>query len=89
METVTLKMEKEMLEEIDSKLKENRYSTRTEFIRDAVRHKLSQMEKEQAIKKLEQYKGFLKGKARTDISDEEAREQAAREIAKKFGIELD
>ncbi len=89
METVTLKMEKEMVKEIDSKLKENRYSTRTEFIRDAVRHKLSQMEKELIFKRLEQAKGSLKGKARTDISEEEAREQAAREIAKQFGIELD
>jgi len=89
METITLKMEKELVKEIDSKLKENRYSTRTEFIRDAVRHKLSDIEKEIAIKKLEQYKGFLKGKARTDISEEEAGELAFQEIAKKLGVKLD
>jgi Arc/MetJ-type ribon-helix-helix transcriptional regulator len=89
METITLKMEKEMVKEIDSKLKENRYSTRTEFIRDAVRHKLSQMEKELIFKRLEQAKGSLKGKAKSNMSDEEAGELAFKEIATKFGIKLD
>ena len=89
MESITIKMEKELVNEIDSKLKENRYSTRTEFIRDAVRHKLSQMEKEVIFRKLEQAKGSLKGKAKTNRSEEDVREEVAREIAKKFGIVLD
>lgn len=87
MESVCLKMEQKLLHEIDSKLKNNRYATRTEFIRDAIRSKLSELEKEEVIKKLAKFKGSLKGKSK--MSDEEAGELASREIAKKFGIKLD
>jgi metal-responsive CopG/Arc/MetJ family transcriptional regulator len=87
METISLKMENELLNSIDSSLKKNRYSTRTEFIRDAIRSKLTQLEKEEAIKKLTEMKGSLKGKAK--MSDEEARDLVAKEIAKKYGFKLD
>ncbi len=87
MESVCLKMEQKLLHEIDSKLKNNRYATRTEFIRDAIRSKLSELEKEEVIKKLAAFKGSLKGKAK--MGDEEAGELAFREIAKKFRIKLD
>lgn len=80
-------MEQKLLHEIDSKLKDNRYATRTEFIRDAVRSKLSELEKEEVIRKLVAFKGSLKRKAK--MSDEEAGEIAFRGIAKKFGIKLD
>lgn len=46
MEIITIKMEQELLKEIDSSLKENLYSTRTEFIRAAIREKVKQLEKE-------------------------------------------
>ena len=80
-------MENELLKSIDSNLKKHRYSTRTEFIRDAIRSKLTALEKEEAIKKLAEFKGSLKGKAK--MSDEEAGELAFREIAKKHNIKLD
>lgn len=89
METISLKMEKNLLNDIDKTLKENRYATRTEFIRDAIRHKLSDAEKEAAIKKLEQYKGFLKGKAKSNMDEEEAGDLAFQEIAKRLGVKLD
>ena len=87
MQTVTLKMEDSLLEDIDSSLAKHRYSTRTEFIRDAIRCRLSAFEKEEAIRKLEAMKGCLKGKAR--MSEEEAGEIAVRKIAKRLGVELD
>lgn len=89
METICLKMEKELVREIDKTLKENRYATRTEFIRDAIRHKLSDMEKQEIFRRLEQAKGSLKGKARSNMSDEEAGELAVRELAKELGVSLD
>jgi len=88
METVSLKMENALLSEIDGLLKSHRYSTRTEFIREAIRDKLKDFEKEDAIKKLEK----LKGAAKVHVSDErlhEIGEEIAREYAKKFGIEVD
>jgi len=87
MESVCLKMEQKLLHEIDSKLKNNRYATRTEFIRDAIRSKLSELEKEELIKKLAAFKGSLKGKGK--MSDEEMREEGIKKIAKKFSIKLD
>lgn len=86
METVTIKMEKSLLKEIDSKLKENRYSTRTEFIRDALRHKLNQIDKEIIFKKLEKAKGSLKGKAK--MSDKKAGELALKELAEELRVSL-
>ena len=87
METISLKMEKNLLKEIDTKLKENLYSTRTEFIRDAIRTKLTNLEKQQLIKKLEAFKGSLKPK--TNKSEEEIGEIAFRSLAKKMGVKLD
>ena len=87
MEAITLKLDNALLKAVDKNLKKNLYSTRTEFIRDAIRHKLTEQEKQDALRKLVAFKGSLKGKAR--MSDEEARELAARETARKLGIKLD
>ena len=86
MQTITIKMDEKMLKEIDEKIKNNRYSTRTEFIRDALRIKLSEIDKQELIRKLESFKGSLKGKAR--MSEEEAGILAAEEIARRHGIKL-
>jgi metal-responsive CopG/Arc/MetJ family transcriptional regulator len=45
-------MEGKLLKEIDSLIRNYRYSTRTEFIRDAIRAKLNELDKEEAIKQL-------------------------------------
>jgi len=86
METISLKMDRNLLNEIDRTMKKHRYSTRTEFIRDSIRTKLTQLEKQEAIKKLQALRGTFKTKS---ISDEEAREIAGKKMAKKFGIDLD
>jgi len=80
-------MDEELLKEIDDNLQKYRYSTRTEFLRDAVRSKLTDLEKKEAIRKITAMKGSLKGKAR--VSDEEARRLAGNDIARKYGFELE
>ena len=85
METVTLKMEDKMLEEIDRKLGEHRYSTRTEFIRDAIREKLSELEKETVLRNLAQLKGSSKRKT-SDAQLHAARDKAFEMLEKKFNI---
>jgi metal-responsive CopG/Arc/MetJ family transcriptional regulator len=89
METICLKMEENMLKDMDNALKNNWYSTRTEFIREAIRDKLSEIEKEEAIKKLAAMRGALKGQRKTNLTEEQVREKVGREIAKKHGIKLD
>jgi len=85
METVSLKMEHGLLKEIDDKIKKNRYSTRTEFIRDAIREKLSELEKEWVLKNLAQLKGSSKRKT-TDAELHTARDKAFEVLEKKFNI---
>jgi Arc/MetJ-type ribon-helix-helix transcriptional regulator len=86
MQTISLKMDESLLKEIDRSLKKNRYSTRTEFIRDAIRSKLSEAEKEEALRKLALYKGKFKGLSQGK-TDEEVREHAFREIISKHNLQ--
>ena len=83
METITIKMENGLLEEIDQKLQEHRYSTRTEFIRDAIREKLSELEKEEIFKSLSRLKGISKRKT-SDAKLHAAREKAFEILERKF-----
>ena len=85
METISLKMESELLYEMDGTLKSHRYSTRTEFIRDAIRCKLTSLEKEDIIKKLAAMKGSLKGKAKID-NDRKVREMVSKELEEEYGL---
>ena len=87
METVTFKLHEDIIKKIDKNLRDLNFSNRTEFIRDAIRDKLNQAEKEEAIRKLASLKGSLKGK--TKISDKEASKRASKMIAAKFGLKLD
>jgi len=85
METISLKITKDLINEIDKTMKKHRYSTRTEFIRDSIRTKLTELEKQEAIKKLSALRGTLKPKS--NLSDEEAGELAFKKIAKKFNLQ--
>ena len=89
MESITIKVDKNLANEIDQ-IVSSSYSTKTEFIRGAIRDKLKQREKEklELIKELEKFKGA----AKVHVSDEQiqdTREKIAKEYAKKFGIKLD
>ncbi|MBU1199807.1 MAG: ribbon-helix-helix domain-containing protein [Nanoarchaeota archaeon] len=86
MENISLKMDKNLLNNIDKTLKNHNYSTRTEFIRDSIRSKLTQLEKEEAIRKLEAFRGSLKGKAK--MSYEKARKEAVKELFLSKGWDL-
>ena len=85
MQAITIKMEDKFLEELDQKLQEHRYSTRTEFIRDAIREKLSELEKGEVLKNLAQLKGFSKRKT-SDAQLHAARDKAFEMLDKKFNI---
>lgn len=83
LETISLKMEKAILQEIDRKLPSYRYSTRTEFIRDAIRSKLSELEKGELLKAVDKLYGASKRKT-TDRQLHEAREKIADEYLLKI-----
>ena len=87
MEMISLKLEKSILVEIDEKLNMYRYSTRTEFIRDAIREKLSDLEKDELLKTIAKLKGSSK-KRTTNDQLHAARERAFAHLEKKFKSQI-
>lgn len=85
MESISLKLENELLNEIDRKLSKHRYSTRTEFIRDAIREKLSDLEKDELLKVVTELRGSSKRKT-TDKQLHKAREKSFELLEKKFKV---
>ena len=74
-----------MLEEMDKTLRKHRYSTRTEFVRDAIREKLSELEKEKMLKALAKIVGSSKRRT-TDEELHRAREKAVKMLEQKFDV---
>ncbi len=62
LEAISLKLDKGLLKDIDANLKKHRYSTRTEFIRDAIRHELTDLEKQELLRTVDQVWGASKHK---------------------------
>ncbi len=81
MQIISLKLEENLLCELDQKLKNHRYSTRTEFIRDAIREKLSELEKDEILRNLALLKGSSKRKT-TNLELHKAREKVFKELEK-------
>ncbi|MBL7147891.1 MAG: ribbon-helix-helix protein, CopG family [Nanoarchaeota archaeon] len=77
METVTVKFQENVLEKIDKSITKHNFNSRTEFIREAIRDKLAELNKEDLIK------GFLsfRGKSKKKTTYEENRK--TREIVSK------
>jgi metal-responsive CopG/Arc/MetJ family transcriptional regulator len=85
MEVISLKLDEGMLKRIDKIVKENNYGTRTEFIRSSLREKMSQLEKDELLKKIM----VLKGSVKTRTSDAELRRiriEAGEEYMREHGL---
>ena len=82
MENLSLKLESPILKQIEKRMAEFNYSTKTEFIREAIRDKLQILDKEVERKKafaaLYNARGIFKGqgKAKTDAEFSELRAKA-------------
>lgn len=83
MESLSLKLEDEFLQDIQKTMKKHRYTTKTEFIREAIRDKIKDLEKEEALLRLEKAYGASKRKT-TDEDIHKAGEKAFEDIAKQF-----
>ena len=87
METITFKLQEDVVKKIDKVLKPLHFSNRTEFLRESVREKLNAIEKDAVVQHLLAFKGAAKKK----ISDKELhkiRDKVASEYAKKLGVKL-
>lgn len=84
METISLKLEGEMLKNIDDGLKKHNFGTRTEFIRSAIREKLEVLSRDEMIKEFMKFRG----KAKNKVSDKRLSE-IREEVSKELQEELD
>lgn len=91
METISVRFEEDFVHDIETTMKGHRYATKTEFIREAVRDKIKDLEKEAALLRLEQAygAGAKKGRKITQDDIHKAGEEAAKEIAAKLGVSIE
>lgn len=83
METISIRFEDNFLHDIEKAMKSHRYATKAEFIREAIRDKIKDLEKEKALIRLENVYGASKRKT-TQAQLEKAKEKAFEDIAKRF-----
>ncbi|MEK6936733.1 MAG: ribbon-helix-helix domain-containing protein [Nanoarchaeota archaeon] len=85
METVSLKLDGKFAKNMERVMKENNYTTKTEFIREAVRDKIKKLEIEQALERARKLFGASRLKT-TDEKRHKAGEMAVLELEKEFGL---
>ena len=85
---INVRLGEKLISEVDNLVKVSTYNSRTEFIRESVRIRLDEMNKQAAIASIRSRMGQGKGK---EISDEEfrkIREQVFNKILKEKNIKL-
>ena len=88
MEIVTFKLHGNILKKIDGLLNKMNFSNRTEFIREAIRDKINDIETEIFIRKLDKFRGSAKVKV-SNKRLREIRKEVFREHAERLGVKLD
>jgi len=84
-ELVTFKLEREFLAKVDETARQSGFSSRTDFIRNALREKVDELKLREAMVRLSRFRGISK----THTTDEEihkAGEKVFWELAKKKGF---
>ena len=83
MEAISLKLDNVFLQDIEQCMKKHRYITKTEFIREAIRDKIRDLAKEEALLRLEYAYGASKRKT-TTAQLKKAKEMAFADIEKQL-----
>ncbi len=79
MEAISLKLDAHLLNAVDKNLSKNNFSTRTEFIRTAIREKLADLSKDELIKEFLKFRGRAKKKT-TYEENRRTREAVSKEL---------
>jgi Arc/MetJ-type ribon-helix-helix transcriptional regulator len=83
METISVRFEEDFVDDMEKIMKGNRYATKAEFIREAVRDKMKDLETQAALMRLEKVYGSSKRRT-TKEQMKRAKEEAFEEIANRF-----
>ncbi len=93
MDVLTVRLDSNISKKIEVILKEFNYSTKTDFVREAIRTKVIEMEeqriKKEALKNLEKYFGSIKtGRTieENNVLIRQAGDEFVREFAKKHNL---
>jgi len=86
MDAISLKLDEAFSEDIEKTMKKHRYTTKTEFIREAIRDKIRDLEKEEALLRVKKLygAGAKKGRIITDEDIHRAGEEAFEELDKEI-----
>ena len=87
METVTVKFQEDVLKKIDTSINKHNFDSRTEFIREAVRDKITELDREDLIKEFLKFRGKAKKKT-TYEENRKTREKVFIEMAREKGWEV-
>lgn len=82
METVSIKMEEVFANKVEKVMKKHNYTTKTEFIREAIRDKIKEIEKEEIIMRVRKIYGASKRRT-TDADLHKARQRAFEDLEKE------
>ncbi len=83
MRTVSLKMADSILDRIDAHLERHNFTTRTEFIREAIRDKLQELESDRFESEIRKYFRHHSTELGKEINDIES--DVFRELENRFG----
>jgi Arc/MetJ-type ribon-helix-helix transcriptional regulator len=82
METISIKVEEELLDRMGKLMRKHHYATKTEFIREAIRDKFKELEREEALKRVKKFYGASKRRT-TDEQLHKAGERAFEELERE------
>jgi len=83
METVSIRFQKPVIKEIDKNISKHNFNSRTEFIREAVRDKLSELSRDDLIKEFMKFRGKAKIKT-TYEENRKTRELVSKELMEEL-----
>ncbi len=84
MENVSIKLEKEFFAVIERAMRKNGYATKTEFIREALRDKIEELEEKEMLKAVNKLFGSSKHST-TEKDLHKARERLVKRYERRFG----
>ena len=87
-ELVTFKLDKNFLREVDKIYPNAGFSSRTDFIRNALRKGVDEIKLKESMERLSKFKGISKNKT-TDEKIHKVREEVVKKMIKERGWDLD
>lgn len=79
MESVSVKFQEDVLNKIDKSIADHNFNSRTEFIREAVRDKISQLNKDELINEFLKFRGKANKKT-TYEQNMKTKKEASKEL---------